>query len=151
MVDERDPDPTPYDATFRKAGQEVSSTNEGRYISVLESLIDHPAHADWLVDKGDPLSVGWDMVGIALKSATSATDFIPIDTEGIWFLMVEATWANIDVGDVVFIDPFTAALSDDFEDIPFGHALGGVALGATSLIAVKVHAMMILFPWWLLP
>lgn len=139
--------PTRYDATYAHAGQECSSTNEGRVVNIEESLIVHPAHADGLVDKGDPVVVGWSLVGIALRSATAATDTIPVDTEGIWYLNVAAVNGNIGIGDMLFIDWVTAVVSNDFMVNPFGHALGFVAVDTTALIAVKVHAFQIL-PWW---
>jgi len=140
--------PTAYDATYARAGQECSSTNEGRVVNIMESLIVHPAHADGFVDKGDPVVVGWSLVGIALRSASAVTDMIPVDTEGIWYLNVtDAMGWNIGIGDMVFIDWVTAVVSNDFMANPFGHALGFVALGTTALIAVKVHAFQIL-PWW---
>jgi len=138
---------TNYDATYAKAGQECSSTNEGRVVNVAESLIVHPAHTDGLVNKGDPVVIGWSMVGIALRSASAATDIIPVDTEGIWYLNVAAYDGNIGIGDMLFIDWTTAVVSNDFMVCPFGHALGFVAVGTTALIAVKVHAFQIL-PWW---
>lgn len=148
------PDPdqiTSYDATYQQAGSQCSSTHEGRHVSIIENLLLHPAHADGLVRKGDPILAGWSLVGVAMHSAENAAQFITIDTEGIWYLMVEATLANIDIGDMVFIDSVTAAVSDDWEDVPFGHALGPVVDGNTTLIAVKVHAFQILIPWWLFP
>lgn len=143
---EREQD-TRYDATYAKAGQECSSTNEGRVVNIVESLIVHPAHADGFVDKGDPVVVGWSLVGIALRSASAATDTIPVDTEGVWYLNVTAYDGNIGIGDMLFIDWVTAVVSNDFMVCPFGHALGFVAVDTTALIAVKVHAYQIL-PWW---
>ena len=82
------PDTTnPYYNAYAVAGQEVSSTNEGRHINVIEHELIHPTHADGLVDKGDPVAL-FDGVGVALKSASSVNDIIPIDTEGIWRLSV---------------------------------------------------------------
>ena len=41
------------------AGEEVSSTYEGRHLAFTESQITHPSHpADGLVDKGDAVRVG---------------------------------------------------------------------------------------------
>ena len=148
------PDPdqiTAYDATYQVAGAQCSSTFEGRHVNIIESLLVHPAHADGLADHGDPVLVGWSLVGVTLKGAEAATDVVPVDTEGIWYLMVEADWANINIGDMLFIDATTAVVSDDWEDVPFGHALAPVVFEATTLIAVKVHAFQILFPWWLFP
>jgi len=142
---------TPYDATYQRPGDECSSTLEGRHVNVYEDLITHPAHADGFVNKGDPVLVGYSLVGVALKSASSVDDVIPIETEGVWYLNVYAEQANIGVGDMIFIDWTTAVLSNDWTDAPFGHALGQVLSDQTTLIAVKVHAFQLLFPWWLFP
>jgi len=39
-------------------GEEISSTYEGRHVTVLESDLIHPTHADDLVDKADPVVFG---------------------------------------------------------------------------------------------
>jgi len=143
---------TPYDATYQHEGDEISSTLEGRHVNIYEDLLVHPAHADGLVNKGDPVLAGWSLVGIALNSASSTNDVITIETEGVWYLSVTSNLQGMGaiwVGDMVYIDPVTAAIGDDFTYPPFGHALGPVASGATELIAVKVHAYQVLFPWWL--
>ncbi len=74
---------TRYSATGRSAGQEISSTYEGRHLTAEESVLIHPYHADGFVDKGDPVLVGDSIVGVALNSAAAATDMIAFDTEGI--------------------------------------------------------------------
>jgi hypothetical protein len=38
----------------------------------------------------------------------------------------------------VYIDPTSAVVSDDFNDVPFGVALGTVSSGATTTIPVKL-------------
>ena len=86
-----------------------------------------------------------------MNSAASASDVITVDTEGIWWLMAAATLGNINIGDMVFIDWWTAVVSDDWQACPFGHALAQVLDGQTTLIAVKVHAFQVIFPWWLFP
>ena len=142
-----------YDATYAHPGAEISSTLEGRYVNILEDLMVHPAHADGFVDKGDPI-VAQMLVGIALKSAESINDVIVVETEGLWWLNVRADadmgwWGGISVGDMLFIDPVTAEINNIWYNIPFGHALGPVAQGATTLIAVKVHAFQLFYPGWL--
>ena len=136
------------------AGRQISSTLEGRHVNIEESSLIHPAHADGLVDKGDPVAF-WDGVGVALKSATAATDSIPVETEGIWRLSVTNTGVNafgdITVGQVLFID----ASGTIFDEWSTSFAIFGLALepiadpgqGApiTQVIAVKVHWM---YPYW---
>jgi hypothetical protein len=140
---------TCYDATYHQAGNECSSTYEGRHVNIVENLLVHPAHADGLVDKGDPVVVQ-NLVGVALGSANSDEDHIVVDTEGVWYLTVTAAkgLGDIHVGQMLFIDPVTAVISDDWEDTPFGHALAPIDFGDAKVIAVKVHAFQWLFPWW---
>jgi hypothetical protein len=143
-----------YDATYAHAGGEISSTSEGRHVNILEDLMVHPTHADGFVNKGDPV-VAQMLVGIALNSATSINDVIVVETEGVWWLDVYADpnmgfWGGISVGDMLFIDPVTAQVNNNWWSIPFGHALGPVAQGATTLIAVKVHAFQLFYPGWLM-
>lgn len=128
------------------AGEEVSSTYEGRHITVLESEITHPSHTDGLVDKGDPVVIGAQAVGVAFKSAVADTDLIAIDTEGIWGLSVvgsdDAGNSAVAGGDLIYINTSTCVLSkisSPATQIPFGYALGVVGSGATGIIAVKTH------------
>jgi predicted RecA/RadA family phage recombinase len=144
----------PYYDTHRSAGEEVSSTFEGRHIQVTESYLVHPDHTDPvtganLVRKGDPVAL-FDGVGVALKTAQAVTDTITVDTEGIWRLSVTNTglnnFTNITVGQVLFI---TAAgiITDDWVSsyAIFGYALQPITGVGTMVIAVKVHWM---YPYW---
>ena len=128
-----------YDPAGHSAGEQASSTYEGRHLTFEESVILHPSHIDGLVDGKDPVLVGDSIVGVAFSSAAANTDLIAIDTEGVWFLNVVAT-ANMNRGAVVYIDPVTAILSDDSNDVPFGYILSALtASGSAQLVAVKVH------------
>lgn len=136
-------------ADVETAGEEVSSTYEGRHVTVLESDLIHPNHADGLVDKGDPVvfgTVALQAVGVAFKSAAAATDLVAVDTEGIWIIDVNAAddGGNVAVegGDRLYINTTTAAVSKiatAASQVPFGYALGHVDSGNTDTIAVKVH------------
>jgi hypothetical protein len=125
------------------AGDEVSSTYEGRHISVLESQITHPSHTDGFVDKGDPCIVGGVIVGVAFTSAAAATDLIALDTEGIWVQDVYAADgagnSAVAYGDPLYIDATTCAISKIATGVHFGYALGIITAGNTDTIAVKVH------------
>jgi len=136
------------------AGRQISSTSEGRHVNIEEVNLIHPAHADGLVDKGDPVAF-FDGVGVALKSASAVTDSIPVETEGVWRLSVTNTgvntFGNIVVGQVLYID-VTGVIFDEWSTsyAVFGYALEPIAdpgQGApiTQVIAVKVHWM---WPWW---
>lgn len=156
--------PAIYLSTGKTAGDEVSSTYEGRHVTIEENLLIHPYHSDGLVDKGDPVIVGNPAlgacaVGVAFKSAVAATDLIAIDTEGIWFLSVlgKESDGTIDghahvlaLGDPVYIAreaatvgaPYILSGEDDPADfLPFGYVLGDVtgSLTVPTLVAVKVH------------
>lgn len=132
------------------AGDEVSSTYEGRHLTFSESQITHPDHsgdeAADLVDKGDPVLVGNDIVGVALKSGVSVnTELIAIDTEGIFQLSVVATDEDgavaVAVGDVIYIAKSGCLLSKNANKNThqrFGYALYPIASG-TDVIPVKVH------------
>ena len=130
-------------------GQEISSTDEGRHITLLESDLVHPTHADGFVDKADPVVSATGrpaIVGVAFKSATAATDRIAIDTEGIWNLDVVAQNDDgnsaVAGGDCIYINTTTAVLSkisNGATQVPFGYALGIITAGSTEAIAVKVH------------
>jgi hypothetical protein len=130
-------------------GDEISSTYEGRHITLLESDLVHPAHADVFVDKGDPVVSATGrpaIVGVAFVSAAAATDRIAIDTEGIWNLDVvavnDAGDSAVAGGDCIYINTTTAVLSkisNQATQVPFGYALGIITAGATNAIAVKVH------------
>jgi hypothetical protein len=155
--------PARFVATGKTAGDECSSTNEGRYISIEESMLIHPYHAaDGFVDKGDPVlvsdgAVSSGIAGVAMNSAAAATDIITIDTEGIWFLNVLGCVSDgttdgialaLGAGDPVSIKvtpgTSTAILSgqSDYSAFrPFGYLLGTVSAHVTTptLAAVKVH------------
>jgi predicted RecA/RadA family phage recombinase len=133
--------PVRYLATGKTAGEECSSTGEGRHLSLEESYLTHPVHGDGFVDKGDPVNCG-DFVGVAFTSAAAATDTIAIDTEGIWFLNVIASddvgTVAVAPGDQLYIN--TGVVSKKASGIPFGKSLG-VLSGSVSnqVCAVKVH------------
>jgi len=134
-------------------GDEISSTYEGRHITLLEGDLVHPVHTGGWVAKGDPvvsLTGRPAIVGVAFggnPAATAAvTDRIAIDTEGIWNLDVHAANDAGDVavagGDCIYINTTNAVLSkitNQATQVPFGYALGIVGSGLTEAIAVKVH------------
>jgi hypothetical protein len=152
--------PVQYLATGHTAGEECSSTGEGRHLTLEESYLIHPLHGDGLVDSGDPVlfavgSTWMNGVGVAFNSASAATDLIAIDTEGIFFLNVLGCVSDgtnngaaraMHAGDPVYISKSidTNQLSgqdNPDEWVPFGYLLGDVAasLVTPTLVAVKVH------------
>ena len=145
----------PYYNPLAQAGEEVSSTGEGRHILIAESVLIHPVH-DFVLDlvqKGDPVAF-WDGVGVSLGTAKAGSEAIPIDTEGVWRLSVTNTgatnWGSIVVGQTLFITGL-GIITDDWNTAYaiFGYALEPIAAPAngsrTAIIAVKVHWM---YPYW---
>ncbi len=142
--------PDLYLATGKTAGEECSSTYEGRHVTIEESLLTHPSHTDGFVDKGDPVIFGGANgfgVGVAFSSAAAATDYIALDTEGIWFLNVVASdddgTSAVDEGDVIYINLTTCVLSkikNSNTQRVFGYSLGDLTGSAVAAVcAVKVH------------
>lgn len=145
-----------YPITGQAAGNEGSSTYEGRYLSFVESDLTHPYHSDGLVDGGDPVMVG-NIVGVAMSSASAATDIIAIDTEGIWYLYVLGCVSDgtsdgiakaLVAGDPIYFQktPSTdtyllSGEQDPYHFHPFGFVLGAVDahVSTPTLVAVKVH------------
>jgi len=137
-------------ADVKTAGDEVSSTYEGRHVTVLESDLIHPSHTDGFADNGDPVvfgTTGLQAVGVVVgPSATAATDLVTVDTEGIWIIDVNAADdggnSAVEGGERLYISITTAIVSkiaDSATNVPFGYALGHVDAGLTETIAVKVH------------
>ncbi len=148
------------------AGTQVSSTYEGRHLTVREDELIHPFIADGFVNKGDPVilcdagvpGTYGNAVGVAFLAGAAAADFIPLDTEGIWNLTVyaenDAGNVAIEIGDPLYIRAgnLTGAASADglgdaeiskivnaANQIHFGYALGSMVAGGSGVIAVKVH------------
>ncbi len=149
------------------AGTQVSSTYEGRHLTVREDELIHPFIADGFVNKGNPVIVCdagvpttfGNIVGVAFKSGAAAADLIPLDTEGIWNLTVYAEDdignSAIEIGDCLYIragslpgaadadgtgDGEISKMNDAAHQIFFGYALGSMVAGGSGVIAVKVHA-----------
>ena len=141
-----------YDMSTKVAGDEISSTYEGRHITLLESQFTHPYHSDGFVNKGDPILAGATIVGVAFKDAAAATDLIAIDTEGIWALScVAANYSGnsaIAVGDQLYIggtpgfNPASGVgiISKDATGVKFG--AWGANLNNTPAI-IKLNASIV--------
>jgi predicted RecA/RadA family phage recombinase len=105
-------------------------------IRIIESDVSHPtAGAQVLARTGDPVLVG-SVSGVCLETAEANTDYVNIDTGGIYWLMVTAG-DEIGVGDYVYADT-DLVLSNDPDGTPFGFALVGVPETDTAIIPVKV-------------
>lgn len=124
------------------AGDEISSTYEGRHVTLYASEL---THAGAVVTKGLPV-VFQNACGVAFKTEVAGTDLIAVDTEGIWVESVVAVndFGNSAVvpGDLLYINTTTciiSKISSELTQIPFGYALGSIGDGSTATIAVKVH------------
>ena len=148
------------------AGTQVSSTYEGRNLTVREDELIHPYIADGFVNKGDPVclcdagvpATYGRAVGVAFVSGTAAADWIAIDTEGIFNLTVYAEDDNgnraVEIGDALYIragnlpgaadadgtgDGELSKISEQTTQVLFGYALGSMVAGGSGVIGVKVH------------
>jgi predicted RecA/RadA family phage recombinase len=110
---------------------------ESRYFNATESDLVHPSHSDNLVDSGDPVVIGR-LVGVAATSAAATTDLVAIDTEGVHDLSVQSIHNGFSIGETIYIDPATAALSDDPNDVPFGVAYEALAGNVADTINVRL-------------
>jgi len=90
------------------------------------------------IEAGDPVVVGR-LCGVANTDAIQTTDTVIVSTRGVYNLaVVSQQHTGITKGETVYIDPTTAILSDTDTGVPFGIALGTVALGNTTTIPVKL-------------
>lgn len=105
-------------------------------VRVQESDVSHPtADSQTLAAAGDPVLIG-SISGVALETAEASTDYINIDTGGIYWLSVTAG-TSIDVGDAIYAD-VDLVLSETSTGTPFGFALKAVGTTETAVIPVKV-------------
>ena len=114
-----------------------TQVQDGRVLTFTESDLTHPSHGDSLVDGDDPVLVGR-IGGVAIHSALASTDLIAVAVEGVFDLLVSSVHNGISIGETVFCDPSSCALSDDLADVPFGVALETVSAGGTATINVRL-------------
>jgi len=132
-------------------GDEISSTGEGRHITLYADNLEHGSVKDY-VTKGYPVWWGDHAVGVAFNTQPAGENpLIAVDTEGIWCQDVYAhdEGGDVDVvpGDLLFINETTGLISKIANAVlyggeysrPFGYALGTISAGDTDRIAVKTH------------
>lgn len=127
-------------------GDQISSTYEGRHITLYADNLEH-GNVLTVVTKGYPVWWGDTGVGIAFKTQAAGTNpLIAVDTEGIWVQDVYAFDAiannNVVPGDQLFINETTGVISKNNDTAvgrAFGYAFGTIAGGNTERIAVKIH------------
>lgn len=129
------------------AGDEVSSTYEGRHVTVTAAELLTSAGGG-VATKGLPCvfgRTGLNGVGVCFGTGLT-TDLIAIDTEGIWDLLVSADHdegeSAVTGGDPLYINKTDGKISkrrNAPNQIPFGYALGIIGAGEDVVIPVKVH------------
>ena len=132
----------PYTVTGTAGGERFP----GSIISVLESLLTHPTHADGFVDKDDPVLAGG-LPGIALASATSASEYVAIQRIVVSELAVVASdgagTLAIAFGDQIYITT-AGILNADGTGTPYGlslNALDASGAAANCNVLVGVHSV----------
>lgn len=119
-----------------------NQVQDGKVLTLVESVLVHPTHTDGLVNGGDQIVVG-SLVGVAVEDAAATTDNIDFVREGVFNLSVIGTNSGgnsaVAVGDKLFIDSgANAAITKDTTKAEFGIALAPVNSGATATIPVLV-------------
>ena len=130
---------TPYE-TGGTAGTKVG---EGKILQFTESDLTHPSHTDGFVDKGDVVLSG-KIPGVALASASAATDEIAVEVGGIYNLSVtradETGNIAIAIGDPIFADS-ACALSKKNSGTLIGYSLVSYAVGDGSAVVIPVRLL----------
>jgi predicted RecA/RadA family phage recombinase len=119
-----------------------NQVQDGKVVTVVESILVHPTHSDGLVNGGDQIVVG-SLVGVAFEDAAATTDSIDISREGVFNLSVIGTDSGgnsaVAIGDKLFIDSgANAAITKNNTKTEFGIAMAAVNAGATATIPVLV-------------
>jgi predicted RecA/RadA family phage recombinase len=109
----------------------------GDDLTFLASELVHPTNSPDYPNAGDPVVCGR-VVGVVHETAAASTDSVVVATRGVFTLTVASVHNGIAKGETVYIDPSTAVVSDDLNDVPFGVALGTVAAGDSKAIPVKL-------------
>lgn len=122
------------------AGSSVFGANEGRKLTLLESLLTHPTHSDGFVDAGDPVAKGG-LVGVSMASAEASTEYGAHNIgPAAYNLNVVASNANgtsaVAIGDLLFISS-AGIISKDASGTPFGIAMAA-ASGSASATVIPV-------------
>jgi len=109
----------PYDVVDYARGDKIA---KGSIVTVLESNLVHvdtSGVADGLVNKGDACLISTGLTssvlggipGVSMMSADAATDYVTVETEGIFALHVTGVTSLV-FGQEVYINPSTGVLSD---------------------------------------
>lgn len=103
----------------------------GDNLDFLETDIVHPSHTSGRTASGDAVVIGR-FAGIAMTTATAATDRTAVCLKGVFNVPVVAT-APVSVGETVYIHQTTAVVSSDLSQVPFGTALDVAASGTVTI------------------
>lgn len=84
---------------------------------------------------GDPVTIGANLCGVAITDRDAAGN-ATVDFQGVYDVTVVAT--TVAVGEAIYINATTDALSDDPADVFFGFALEAISGGSPDVIQVKL-------------
>lgn len=144
------PVPGPINMTRYEAGDEMEShsSEPGSMVTVLETALD-TARGGVLgfATRGEPAALaatpivpGLQLTGVVFSTAEAATDYILLQTKGVFALQVKGQDsggnAAIVAGAALYVQTANAVLDADVGGAIYGFALQGVASGVTSLIPV---------------
>jgi predicted RecA/RadA family phage recombinase len=109
----------------------------GDNVTIPVANLVFPSHAGALPLSGDPVLVGR-LCGVANADGVTGGSVV-VSTRGVYNLSVTSIHNGVSIGETVYIDPVTAVLSDDANDVPFGVALDAVAAGnVAATVRVKL-------------
>ena len=122
---------------------ETNYQGRGERVTIAGSKLTGP-HASPNIKGGDPVLVGR-LCGVAVADQTPGTAGpyndanVVVQLVGIFNLSVSSQQeAGIVIGETVYMNTSTGALSDDYTQTPFGIALGAVTLGSSATIPVRL-------------
>ena len=131
-----------YPSDLRSAGQAAyQAPDGGRIVSVQESNLVHISRTGNLAEKGDPV-YATNLVGVAVNSPGSATDYVGVDTGGVYYLLVTPEEDDVSVGQRLYINSSGLLTDADAGNVTFGYALEAIDTSETyeaTLIPVKIQ------------
>lgn len=140
------------DLTYYPSGETAGTTftpiGECQIRTFAESELTHPTHTDGLVDKGDPVCVGAGIVGMALQSASAATDLIDVVVGGVVNVLVDDSAAVVVGGPIYLSDAGVLSSTYASTSLYYGVAYAPITQGVTAgkVIPVEVRNQVLFAP-----
>lgn len=140
------------DLTYYPSGETAGTTytplGECQIRTFAESELTHPAHTDGFVDKGDPVCIGAGIVGMALASASAATDLIDVVVGGIVNVLVDDSATVVTGGPVYLAADNTLSSTYASTSLYYGVAFAPITQGVTAgkVIPVEVRNQVLFAP-----